>query len=60
LRKLDSRRFVRVHRSYIVNIDSIREIQPWDSGDYRILLKDGSFVNFSRRYRSRLPQLFNS
>jgi len=59
-RKLDPRRFVRVHRGHIVNIDRIREIQPWDSGDYRILLKDGHFVNFSRRYRSRLPQLFNS
>jgi len=58
-RKLDTRSFVRVHRTQIVNIDHIREIQPWDNGDYRILLKDGSVVNFSRRYRSRLPQLFN-
>jgi DNA-binding LytR/AlgR family response regulator len=56
--KLDGRRFARVHRRHIVNIDNIREIQPWDSGDYRILLKDGSFVNFSRRYRSRLTHLF--
>jgi hypothetical protein len=59
-RRLDPKRFARVHRGHIVNLDRIREIQPWDSGDYRILLKDGSFVNFSRRYRSRLPQLFNS
>lgn len=58
-KKLDGHHFARVHRGQIVNIDRIREIQPWDSGDYRILLKDGSFVNFSRRYRSRLPQLFN-
>ena len=29
------------------------------SGDYRIVLTDGSCVNFSRRYRSRLPQLFH-
>jgi DNA-binding LytR/AlgR family response regulator len=57
--KLDSRCFVRVHRGHIVNIDRIREIQPWDHGDYRILLKDGSFVNFSRRYRSRLGHLFS-
>ena len=59
-KKLDPKRFARVHRGHIVNLDRIREIQPWDSGDYRILLKDGSFVNFSRRYRSRLPQLFRS
>jgi hypothetical protein len=58
-RKLDSKHFARVHRRHIVNLDRIREIQPWDSGDYRIKLADGSFVNFSRRYRSRLPQLFN-
>jgi LytTr DNA-binding domain len=59
-KKLSPSCFARVHRSHIVNIDRIREIQPWDSGDYRILLKDGSCVNFSRRYRSRLPHLFNS
>lgn len=58
-RRLDPKRFVRVHRGHIVNLDRIREIQPWDSGDYRIVLADGSHVNFSRRYRSRLPQLFN-
>ncbi|MGH8397260.1 MAG: LytTR family DNA-binding domain-containing protein [Gammaproteobacteria bacterium] len=59
-KRLDPKHFARVHRGHIINIGHIREIQPWDSGDYRILLKDGSFVNFSRRYRSRLPQLFNS
>jgi hypothetical protein len=58
-RKLDAKRFARVHRGHIVNLDRIREIQPWDSGDYRIVLNDGSHVNFSRRYRSRLPDLFN-
>jgi len=57
-KKLDQKRFARVHRGHIVNIDQIREIQPWDHGDYRIVLKDGSFVNFSRRYRSRLNHLF--
>jgi hypothetical protein len=57
-KKLDQKRFARVHRGHIVNIDRIREIQPWDHGDYRIVLKDGSFVNFSRRYRSRLNHLF--
>ncbi|HKT31048.1 MAG TPA: LytTR family DNA-binding domain-containing protein [Gammaproteobacteria bacterium] len=59
-KRLDPKRFARVHRGHIVNLDCVREIQPWDSGDYRILLKDGSCVNFSRRYRSRLPQLFQS
>jgi len=57
-RRLDEQRFARVHRAHVVNIDRIREIQPWDHGDYRIVLKDGSFVNFSRRYRSKLDHLF--
>jgi len=57
-RRLGEKRFARVHRAHVVNIDRIREIQPWDNGDYRIVLKDGSFVNFSRRYRGRLDRLF--
>jgi hypothetical protein len=57
-RRLDGRRFVRVHRGHLVNVDRIREIQPWDSGDYRIVLQDGSCVNLSRRYRGRLEHLF--
>lgn len=56
-KKLDQKRFVRVHRGHLVNLDRIREIQPWDHGDYRIVLHDGSFVNLSRRYRDRLQHL---
>ena len=58
-KRLDASKFARVHRRHIVNIDSIREIQPWDSGDYRILLNDGNLVNLSRRYRVRLSHLFS-
>lgn len=57
-KKLDQKRFVRVHRGHLVNVDRIREIQPWDHGDYRIVLHDGSCVNLSRRYRNRLEHLF--
>ena len=56
-KKLDSRRFVRVHRGHLVNVDRIREIQPWDHGDYRLVLQDGTCVNLSRRYRARLQHL---
>jgi hypothetical protein len=56
-KKLDGRRFVRVHRGHLVNVDRIREIQPWDHGDYRIVLHDGTCVNLSRRYRGRLQHL---
>ena len=56
-KRLDGRRFVRVHRGHLVNVDRIREIQPWDHGDYRIVLQDGTCVNLSRRYRERLQDL---
>ena len=49
---------MRVHRGHLVNVDRIREIQPWDHGDHRILLQDGSCLNLSRRYRNRLEHLF--
>lgn len=58
-KKLDGRRFVRVHRGHLVNVDRIREIQPWDHGDYRIVLQDGTCVNLSRRYRPRLQHLLH-
>jgi two-component system LytT family response regulator len=49
--RLDPRRFVRVHRRYIVNMERIREVQPWFGGDYVILLKNGQQVRLSRTYR---------
>ena len=56
--RMGPQRFVRVHRAHVVNVDRVREIQPWDHGDYRIVLRDGSFVNLSRRYRKDLERLF--
>lgn len=52
--RLDPVRFVRVHRSYIVNIHQVEEIEPLESGDARIKMKDGSHVPCSRRYRDEL------
>ena len=48
--QLDPRKFVRVHRSAIGNIDHIEELQPWFHGEYRIILNDGTEINWSRRY----------
>lgn len=53
-KRLDDERFARVHRSAIVNLDRIAEIQPTDTGDYRIRLRDGAEVRMSRRYRAAL------
>ena len=52
--RLDPARFVRVHRSYIVNLDCVQEIEPLDSGDARAKMRDGSQVPVSRRYRDDL------
>jgi hypothetical protein len=52
--RLDPERFVRVHRSYIVNLDFLAQIEPLETGDARLLLKDGTRIPCSRRYRSSL------
>ncbi|MBA4330118.1 MAG: LytTR family transcriptional regulator [Polaromonas sp.] len=54
LGQLDPARFVQVHRSFAVNLDRIAEIEPLDSGDARLRMKDGSLVACSRRYRDAL------
>ena len=52
--RLDPARFIRVHRSYMVNLDQVLEIQPQESGDARLVMRDGSPVPCSRRYRAAL------
>jgi hypothetical protein len=52
--QLDPTRFVRIHRSHLVNIRRIASIEPLDSGDARIHLHDGTIVACSRRYREAL------
>ena len=52
--RLDPLRFIRVHRSYMVNLDRVEEIQPQESGDARLLMRDGSRIPCSRRYRPAL------
>jgi hypothetical protein len=54
--RLDVRRFVRIHRSYIVNLDCIAMIEPLDVGDARVHMKDGSTLPCSRRYRAALRE----
>ena len=56
--RLDPARFVRVHRSYFVNLDYLAEIEPLDTGDARLKLRDGASVPCSRRYRAQLRERF--
>ena len=48
---LGPRRFVRIHRRYIVNVARIAEVQPWFGGDAIVVLHDGTKVRLSRSYR---------
>jgi two-component system LytT family response regulator len=55
--RLDPQNFARVHRSHIVNIDEIAEIHPWFHGDYKLQMRDGSEIAWSRRYAAKRPDL---
>jgi two-component system, LytTR family, response regulator len=46
--------FARIHRAVIVNLDRIRELQPWFAGDYIVILRDGRQLKLSRTYREQL------
>jgi two-component system LytT family response regulator len=54
--RLDTRRFVRIHRSRIVNTDRIKELQPWFNGEYVVVLQNGTRLTLSRGYREKLQQ----
>ncbi|MBJ6759182.1 response regulator transcription factor [Myxococcaceae bacterium JPH2] len=55
--RLATRRFARVHRSALVNVDRIVTLSPTLSGDHRLVLRDGQELTLSRTYRARLEQL---
>lgn len=54
--QLDPRQFVRIHRSSIVRIDRIQELQPWFHGEYRVILQSGTQLTLSRNYREKLQE----
>ena len=54
--QLDPARYVRVHRSVIVNIDSIAQLEPLSHGEFSVLMKDGARRRVSRTYRAALEQ----
>jgi len=55
--QLDPRKFRRIHRSAIVNVERIKELQPLFSGEHSILLQDGTKLTLSRNYKDKLFQL---
>src|ERR1700744_3345504 len=54
--RLDPRRFVRVHRSALVNIESIIQLEPMSHGEFEAVLKNGSRTRVSRTYRALLEK----
>lgn len=55
--RLDPKRFLRIHRSTIVNIERIKELQQQFHGDYLVVLKTGQRLTLSRSYRDRLQEI---
>ena len=53
-RQLQGERFIRIHRSTIVNVDRIREMQPLSYGEYAVILYDGTRLTLSRSFRERV------
>ena len=56
--RLDPEKFLRIHRSTLVNIERIKELQPMFGGEYTVILRDGTELTLSRTYRDRLLELF--
>lgn len=57
--RLDPEKFLRIHRSTIVNIERISELQQQFHGDYLVVLKNGRRLTLSRSYRDRIQDLLN-
>ncbi|MBN8722491.1 MAG: response regulator transcription factor [Acidobacteria bacterium] len=51
--QLNSEIFARIHRSYIVRIDFIKELVPWSHGDYLLILQDKTELSLGRNYRDK-------
>jgi two-component system LytT family response regulator len=55
--RLDPQKFIRVHRSAIINLDRLRKLQPYFHGEYVVTLQDGTTLTSSRGYSDRLRAL---
>lgn len=59
LENLDPSRFVRIHRSAAVNLDRVREVQPWLNGEYIVILHSGEKLRVGRTWRDDLLKLMH-
>ncbi len=58
--KLDPQRFLRIHRSTIINFDRVKELHQHPNGEYVVVLKDGTELKLSRSRRERLEELLTN
>jgi two-component system LytT family response regulator len=58
--RLDPTLFMRIHRSTIVNLECVRELQPWSSGEMIVILRDGTKLKLSRSYRDRFQKCLDN
>lgn len=57
--KLPQSLFIRVHRSFLANMDHMKEVKPWFNSTYNLLMKDGSTIPVSRTYAKELKKLLH-
>ena len=57
--RLDPNRFIRIHRSTIVNVEHVKELRPWYTGEYIVIMNGGKELTLARRYRHLLKRLLN-
>lgn len=55
-KKLDTDIFFRIHRSTIVNVDKIHELEKWFHGDYKVIMENGEKLTMSRNYKQLLDR----
>jgi len=58
--QLDPRTFVRIHRSTIVNINRVKELQAWARGEYRVMLENDAYFTLSRGYREHFDKFIKN
>ncbi len=59
MEKLNSNQFVRIHRSTIINIDHVKELQPWYKGEYIVILNSGEKLQTGRQFRDQLQTILS-
>jgi two-component system LytT family response regulator len=58
--RLDPERFLRIHRSAMVNVDFIQELRPWFTGEYIVRMRSGKELTLTRTYRDALRRLIGN